>query len=294
MKEIRKIAERAGPKALKALDNDYKPAPSTLDRVTMVLLPEKGPQIEPKIVTILAFNEPFVADDVRKLYMPKAEPKKAGGKTYFSDELQGVSLHFADDKTIAIGDAETLPAFLKIAGHPTGPLRDALAANVGKPMIACVNLQEIAALSEIADKLPPDIKPLLKAERITITADMDKQVTLRASIGFADEAEAKAGDTAVRRAADLARVELNRPRQEFEAALFGEKKPGGRKIEELSRAVLSFGGLAALNTADEILGDLPLVREGSSLNAKFVLPGSPCRRCRRRAMPRRWPKARTT
>ena len=102
MKEIRKIAERAGPKALKALDADFKPMPSTLERVTMVLLPlpEKGARVEPKIITILAFNEPFVADDVRKLYLPKAEPKKAGGKEYFADEIQGVSLLFADDRTV--------------------------------------------------------------------------------------------------------------------------------------------------------------------------------------------------
>ncbi len=272
MKEIRKLSEKAGPKALKALDADYKPMPSTLDRVTMVMLPEKGPQIEPKIITILAFNEPFVADDVRKLYMPKAEPKKAGGKTYYSDEIQGVSLHFADDRTIAFGDAETLPAFLKIAGHPTGPLRDALAANAGKPMIACVNLKEIAAFAALEGGLPPDLRPLLKAERVTVTADLDKRVTLTAGIGFGSDDDAKAGDVALRKAADLAHVELNRPRMDFEQALFDPKKSAKGKFEELSRAVLAFGGLAALNTADEILGDLPFKRDGAIIAAKFELP----------------------
>jgi hypothetical protein len=272
MKEIRKLAEKAGPKALKALDAEYKPAPSTLERVTMVMLPEKGPRIDVKIVTILAFSEPFVADDVRKLYMPKAEPKKAGGKTYYADEIQGVSLHFADDRTIAFGDAETLPAFLKIAGHPTGPLRDALAANRGKPMIACVNLKEIAAVSELEGHLPPDLKPLLKAERITVSFEMDKRVTLHAAIAFGSDDEAKAGDVALRKTADLARVELNRPRMEFERALFGEKRKDGQKLEELMKAVIAFGGLAALNTVDEILGELPLKRDGAAIAAKFELP----------------------
>ena len=272
MKEIRKLVQKAGPKALKALDADYKPMPSTLERVTMVMLPEKGPQIEPKIITILAFNEPFVADDVRKLYMPKAEPKKSGGKTYYADESQGVSLHFADDRTIAFGDAETLPAFLKIAGHPTGPLRDALAANAGKPMIACVNLKEIAAFAALEGGIPPDLKPLLKAERITVTADLDKRVTLTAGIGFANDDDAKAGDMALRKAADLARVELNRPRMEFERALFDPKVKEGRKFDALMEAIGAFGGLAALNTADEILGDLPLKRDGATIAAKFELP----------------------
>jgi len=272
MKEIRKLAEKAGPKALKALDADYKPAPSTLERVTMVMLPEKGPRIEPKIITILAFNEPFVADDVRKLYMPKVEPKKAGGKTYYADEIQGVSLHFADDRTIAFGDAETLPAFLKIAGHPTGPLRDALAANAGKPMLACVNLKEIAAVEELERHLPPDLKPLLKAERITLSFDLDKRVTLNGGIAFGSEDDAKAGDVALRKTADLARIELNRPRIEFEQALFGEKRKDGGKVDGLMKAVIALGGLAALNTVDEILGELPFKRDGATIAAKFELP----------------------
>ncbi len=274
MKEIRKIAERAGPKALKALDADFKPMPSTLERVTMVLLPlpEKGARVEPKIITILAFSEPFVADDVRKLYLPKAEPKKAGGKEYFADEMQGVSLHFADDRTIAFGDAETLPAFLKIAGHPTGPLRDALADNAGKPMIACVNLKEIAAFADLERDLPPELKPLLKAERLTASVDLDKRVTLHAGVAFGSDDDAKAADAAVRKAADLARAELDRPRKEFERALFDPKLKVGRQFDALMEAVTAFGGLAALNTADELLGNLPLKRDGATLAAKVDLP----------------------
>ena len=272
MKEIRKLAEKAGPKALKTLDADYKPMPSTLERVTMVMLPEKGPQLEPKIITILAFNGPFVADDVRKLYLPKAEPQKSGGKTYYADNIQGVGLHFADDRTIAFGDAETLPTFLKIAGHPTGPLRDAIAANAGKPMIACVNLKEFAAIGELERQIPPDLKPLLKAERITVTADLDKRVTLHAAIAFGSDDESKAGEVALRKTADFARVELNRPRMEFEQALFGEKRQDGHKVDELMKAVTAFGGLAALNTVDEILGELPFKRDGATIAAKLELP----------------------
>ncbi len=273
MAEMRKIVERAGPKALAALDADYKPKPSTLDRVTLVMLSVKTPRVEDvKIVTILAFNEAFVSDDIRKLYMPKAESKKVGGKEYYSDELYGVSLHFADERTIVFGDAETLPAFLKIAGHPTGPLRDAVVANHGKPMIACVNLKEIAFLSEFEGQVPPEIKPLLKAERLTLTADMGKRVTLHANVTFANQPDAKAGDDALRKAADLARVQLKEPRDELERQLFGKKPREGKQLDDLSKAVIALGGLGALNSLDEILAGLPLKRDGANIGASFSLP----------------------
>jgi len=273
MSEIRKIVERAGPKAFASLDADYKPKPSTLDRVTLVMLSVKTPRTEDiKMVTILAFNEAFVADDVRKLYMPKAEPKKAGGKEYFTDELYGVSLHFADDRTIVFGDAETIPEFLKIVGQPTGPLRDAVVANAGKPMIACVNLKEIAFLAELEGQLPPEIKPLLKAERLTLTAELGKRVTVRADVTFANQPDAKAGDDALRKAADLARVQLKEPRDELERALFDKKPRNAGKLDELTTAVMALGGLGALNTLDEILAELPFKRDGANIGASFTLP----------------------
>ena len=273
MKEMRKIVEKAGPKALLALDTDYKPKPSTLDRVTLVMLPMKGPRLDdPKMITILAFNEPFVADEVRTMYLPKAEAKRAGGKTYYSDELYGVSLHFADERTIVYGDAETLPAFLKIAGHPTGPLREAVVANYGKPMIACVNLNEIPLLAELAGQLPPEIQPLLKAERLTLTADMGKRVTLHADVTFANDPDAKAGDDALRKAVELAKAQLKRPREQFERALFDMKPREGSKLDDLSNAVLSLGGLGALNTLDEILAELPFKRDGANIGGSLDLP----------------------
>lgn len=176
------------------------------------------------------------------------------------------------ERTIVFGDAETLPAFLKVAGHPTGPLRDAVVANVGKPMIACINLKEIAFLGEIEGQLPPEIKPLLKAERLTITADMGKRVSLNVNVTFANQPDAKAGDDALRKAADLARVQLNEPREKFESDLFGKKRPEASKIDGLANAVIAFGGLGAINTLDEFLAELPFKRDGSNIGATVNLP----------------------
>ena len=272
LKPMRKLLEKAGPKAFLALETNYKPAPSSLDRVTVVMMPMKKISELPDFVTILAFNEPFVAEEVRNMYMPKSEAKQEGTKSYYFDAAQSLSVHFADNKTIVIGDAETLPAFLKISGTKTGPLGDAIAANLGKPMIASVNLKQFPMLSEVEANLPPEIKPLLKAERITLAADMDKQVTFHVNVTFANESEAKAGDNAMHKAADMARVELNRPREAFEKTLFDKKTRPGRGVDDLVLAVGSLGGLAGINMLDEILAELPLTRDGTNITGQFMLP----------------------
>src|SRR5690242_2661982 len=56
MKEYRKIVEKAGPQALAALDEQFVPPPSTIDRVTAVALPPQGDHKEPLLVAILSFS----------------------------------------------------------------------------------------------------------------------------------------------------------------------------------------------------------------------------------------------
>ena len=115
LKPVRKVLEKAGPTALGTLDKDFTPAPSTLDRVTTVALPLTDSDMSGlRTVTILSFSKPFDAAAVKKQYMPKGEEKKANGKVYTSDKLAGVAVHFADDRTLVFGDADTLPAFLNL------------------------------------------------------------------------------------------------------------------------------------------------------------------------------------
>lgn len=119
MKDLRKVLERAGPTAFATLDADFTPAPSTVDRVTTVLLPFKD-KPEPRMVTILTFTKPFEAARVKKQYLPKGEELKANGKAYTADKMAGVSVHFPDDKTLVFGDADTLPQFLELSGKGKG------------------------------------------------------------------------------------------------------------------------------------------------------------------------------
>jgi Protein of unknown function (DUF1559) len=275
MKDFRKIIDRAGPNAFATLDADFTPAPSTIDRITTVLLPFKD-KPEPRFVTILAFSKSFDADAVKKRYMPKAEELKANGKAYSADKLAGVSAHFPNDTTIVFGDADTVPQFLEMSGKASGSLAESLRTATTKPVVACVNVQKLPLPPELADQLPLDLKPLLKAETITLSADTGKETTLTASVGFASDADAVAGEKALRKAAEMGRVALTEPRRMAEQILTGTAGPrpkmNPRSLEDLPQAVGGLAALGGINTLDEYLAELPLKTAGKNVTATVTLP----------------------
>jgi hypothetical protein len=277
MKDFRKVVDRAGPNAFAVLDADFTPAPSTIDRVTTVLLPFAD-KPEPRIVTILAFSKPFDAAVVRARYMPKAEELKENGKTYTSDKLAGVSAHFPDDRTIVFGDADTVPQFLKLGGKGSGAFAEPLKAAAAKPLVACVNVQKLPMLAEAGEHLPLDLRPLLKAEHVTLSADLSKDVTVSAAVGFPTDADAAAGEKALRKAAEMGRGLLTEPRRLAEQLVTGtagpkpRKKGEARSLEELPQAVGGLAALGGLNTLDDILAELPLKTDGKTVGASVVLP----------------------
>src|SRR5262245_46960305 len=78
---FRKTFEKAGPKALAALDAQFVPKISTFDRVTgFVLLDQRQ---RPVPVAVLRFSADFNPEDVVDAYLPQAEKKNVGGKTVY-------------------------------------------------------------------------------------------------------------------------------------------------------------------------------------------------------------------
>jgi hypothetical protein len=276
VKPFRKVVEKAGPSAFEALDKDFTPAPSTLDRVTTVALPLDTPEMASlRTVTILAFSKPFDADAVKKQYMPKGEEKKANGKAYTTDKLAGVAIHFADDKTLVFGDADTLPAFLALKGTPSGAVAAAIKQAAGKPLLACVNVKALPIPDQLKNELPDNLKPLLAAESLVLSAELGADVNLTLAVGFASADDAKSGEKAVRAVGDMGRQMLVEPRAEAERLLKGDparKKDSPRPLEDLVQATAGLGMLGGINAIDELLADPPLTVDGSTVTAVIPLP----------------------
>lgn len=147
--ELRKLIEKAGPDALKSLDEGFAPAPSTLDRVTLIVFgqttphaiqtppkgksgppqPKGGP--EPKflpqppppkglldfpdkidVVGLLAFTAEFEEEKVRASLLPNAVSKTSNGKNYWTDPARGLGIYFPSKTMMAIGSPDGVTQFV--------------------------------------------------------------------------------------------------------------------------------------------------------------------------------------
>ncbi len=275
MKDARKLFEKAGPKALGALDEQFAPKPSTIDRVTTVFLPLDG-RGEPTAVAVLRFSAAFDAAAVKKNYLPRGKAVKTGvngTKELFADEAARLAVFFPDDKTLMFSDPETLGKYLTLAPKDEGGLRDAVKQAAGKPVFAAVNVTRLPFPPGIEEHAPEDVRPLLKAKLFTLALDIGKAVTVEGKLTFGNAADAAAGEKAIRAAAGMARGLLAEPRREAEGALYGKKGDNGpRKLDELPVAVAALAAIGGLNMADEFLADPPVKTDGSTVTATATLP----------------------
>ena len=274
--DARMLAEKAGPKALAALDAMFVPKPSTADRVTTVILPPGEDSPEPQFVFALRFTEPFDQAKTVQSYCPGAKAKMAGGKEYFAEEQGSGSIYFPDDRTLVFGPGATLESYLTWAPKADGGLTPAIAlAAAGKsPMVAAVNVATLPLPPGAKEQVPPDFRPLMRTRLVIATMDLADRVTLTMKLTYTDPDAAAEGERALKAAAKLGRSQLQALKAEPEKALYGGDPAvdGVRPIGDLPMAVAAVAAIGAVNYADEILADLPVVRDGNTLAASVTLP----------------------
>ena len=143
MADLRKVLDKAGPEALKMLDEGFVPAPSTLERATLVVLagpsqkvnrpggPPPGSRIaasrRPRTPSLSASSvslSPSTVDAGQDRVLPEAAGKNEKGKEYFVDEQKGLGIYFPNDKVMVVGMAAGMEEFVKkqTPEGKTGPL----------------------------------------------------------------------------------------------------------------------------------------------------------------------------
>lgn len=281
LKPYRDIFERAGPKSIGLLDEHFAPQPSTTDRVTLVLLPEKKKTgrrspFEPFDPTlILHFNKPFDRERVLKAHSEKSKAKTAGGKEYFLAEKTEVALAFADNQTLVLGDEPGVTAILT-ATKTDGPLAPAIhAAAAGKPISVGFNVQALPIPAEVLAQIPDEYKPLTEMTLVSGSIDLAKEPTIDLRLGFANADSAKAGEKALRKLGDLARIFLDMRRKQLQAemakALNAKKKPQ-QPLGDFPEVALAVAGLGGMNFLDDFLAHPPIELEGAGIATKVILP----------------------
>ena len=149
MSEFRKVLEKAGPDAAKALDDGFVPAPSTLERATVFVLPH--PQNDPgplPIIGILAFSTAFDAAKVREANMPAAEEQTAGGKKYWVDSKRDLAVSFPSDRVILLGAGSNMGRYLAKEPAKEGALAASiqLAASGSRHLVASTAMNQTPLL----------------------------------------------------------------------------------------------------------------------------------------------------
>jgi hypothetical protein len=275
MAEFRKVVEKAGPAALAALDEGFVPAPSSVDRLTVVVLknPAGGP--EPVVLGLVALSAPYDAAQVRRTHLPAAIKQQSGGKEFWFDPQADIAAHFPSDRLIVVGMAPAVAALLAKQPATDGPLAPALklAGSGGGHLVAGVNVGALPIPPQAFDQVPPEVRPLLRARAVSLGLTIGEPTRFELRASYADDAAATDAEKAVKAAAEMGRKAIAEARQPVEAMLHGRPgQPRPRPIKDLPEAIGGLFAVGAMNTVDEFLADPPVKREGAELRASLSVP----------------------
>jgi internalin A len=229
-----------------------------IDRI-VTFIPTLKPS--PQVMMTITTNRPLDRDKIAKKALAGWKEKQAGGKTIFFLEHALFAVHFADDRTILLGEPGGLEALLKAPKKADGPLDDALreAADAKAPTV-------LGALSTAA--LPADLKkqlapaaepflPLLDARKVTLTLQVNKdELPLALLMTFDNEKAAQEGEKAARTALELLRdnfpdltAEARGPDEVIPGSLLAQALPVAKDVETgLREAKLTREGTSVRGT----------------------------------------------
>ncbi|QEL20090.1 DUF1559 domain-containing protein [Limnoglobus roseus] len=274
MQAMRDIVQGAGPKALAAFEKQVYPSPSTIERATVILLPPKDDREPPTIVSVIRFSVAIDAWKLRKLYVPNAVETKVDGKSVYIDKQLDVGLHFVDDKHLLIGPGPMVAAFLSRPVVLKGGITPAVeAAAKGMAVVAAVNVRALPIPPQAFEQVPENLRPLLKADRITMTMDLKDAapvIALRANYG--GEKMVAEAEEALKDAVKIAKTLMTQPKLQFEKALYEKENDGPRPVNELPQILGSLAGLGAISQANQLLDNLPIKRDGNDLMVSATIP----------------------
>src|SRR5262245_8906584 len=276
MKEIRDLVEKAGPKALEMFDKRFVPAPSSVERLTLIVTAANTPHgPEPEPIVVLRTSKPFDRDKLIAGAMPGAVEKTAGTARFHVEPDGRTALHVVDERTFLFGAVEAVKAMLEAGRKPAGALAPAvrLAAAGKHPFVAAANTGLIPA--EALRDAPPPVQGLLKAKLVTMTVTVGRESVVDLGLRYADAKAAEEAEAAAKQGIEMARQMLPMARAELEKRLAGPDTPEAARLTELPEAAAALVGLGMVNQVDEFLKTLPLERKDESLRVTIKPPAGP-------------------
>jgi prepilin-type processing-associated H-X9-DG protein len=270
LKDVRDIIGKAGEEALKAFDQRFVPAPSTLERLTAFALRHSRPEIgEPLPIVMVTLAKAFDREQFLKNSIPGAEQINIKDAEFYIDPSTKIGFRFLGDRIIALGPPIAIAEWLRRDNPADGALRPGLElAASGKPIVAAINVRMLP-IGELG-QVPPPIRPLFKAHLATLTLDLAGDGRVELSLVYSDAQSADAAEKAVRAAAEMAREALAKGRAEVMKMALGDGKPA--PLSDLPTGALGLLSLGAWQQFDDFLKGLPLKHEEKALVISVHVP----------------------
>jgi hypothetical protein len=250
------------------------PVPITgLRRVTIVA-PKPG-----SVYFIYSSRKPYDQKTVLDKVVPDAQRQTDQGRTYYHSPASPMSVLFLDDHLFVAVPTTMLRDYFAASERPRGqgPLRDVLALADKHAIVAGFHAgalaPQVAQLKNTAPKGLQPYLPLADAHTAALTVDYGEQMTMDLRLIFADEAAARKGKEAARKARDDALEKLVGAKNllpgllDLLAAQFGGL-PG--LDADLGPAVREAAG-TVVNMAESFLRSLKTDQEGAAVRLHLRL-----------------------
>src|SRR5262249_22397974 len=255
LKEMRTLLAKAGPQALRALDERFVPALSSLDRLTIVVS-APGPR-EPAIGFYVTMSKPFDKEKVVGKSLADSEEEKVGALAFHVNRRLNTAVAVVDERTLLLGPANSVRAFLDKPSNANGPLQEAAKlATANAPVAIGVSVGSLPDIPR--DRIPPQLVALLSAKLLTATVEFGKEPRVNLSLQFASADEAIEGEKAARAGIAMAREGLASARPQLEAMVTGKHDDKSGSFSELPEAMGGVFALAMVQSYDDLLREFPL------------------------------------
>ncbi|MBX9681538.1 MAG: DUF1559 domain-containing protein [Gemmataceae bacterium] len=271
MKMYRDGLAKSGPDVVKLIEQRISPDPSTIDRVTVVLMPGAGAGRSP--VEFAAYLHLTKDVDEKKAvegFDRLIVKAKNGPETYYV--RHDMAIRILDKRTIQVGTLTVVEALDRGDAGGKNPFVDALrTASEGKrTIVAAGNLGIIPP--QALGQLPPQIRPVFEADVAQLAIQLGKEGSIEVSLQYRDQDAAQAAEKSVEQLRGMAKMMLGKVKQEAEQKLANAPAASLFDIEKAVETIGPALAIGSIKQVEEWMDQLPIDRKGTGLTAKAPLP----------------------
>lgn len=265
--DLRHLVDQAGPEAFKMFREKFAPDPSTVERVTLVMLsprafgdpfPSEHPEAMSAVI-IIRTNKPY--DRLQVMQSLGMREKLYKRHLYYFNEDPWSGMVLLDDHTILLASEDALIEYFnqERTAKKAGPLQPALETAAG-PHQFTIGLNAELIAKEAQGGVPPGLGKLLESRCITMTLDLDKEIHFTARFDYEKKEEATAGAKALRDFLDFTREQMKRGITELEKQLKEPEKEQAEKApaKDIPLTLSALLGLGVLREIDRVFKDSPI------------------------------------